>query len=249
MSKLDGKVAIITGGSSGIGYATAKRFAAEGAQVFITGRRENELKKAARELGPQVTALRGDIAKLEDLDRIYKKVAHDADAIDIVIANAAFVELRSLEESEAAHFDKIFGTNVRGTFFTVQKALPLLRNGGSIVLVTTSGHVKGVPTYGSYLATKAALRAYARTWAAELKDRTIRVNTVSPGPIDTPIFETVHKRKDLADGAREAFKSAIPMGRLGTADDVAASILYLASDDSSFTTGFDLFVDGGLSQL
>ncbi|XAZ21250.1 SDR family oxidoreductase (plasmid) [Sinorhizobium sp. B11] len=249
MGKLEGKVALITGGSSGIGLAAATRFVEEGAHVFITGRGQADLEKAERELGRNVTALQGDIANLDDLDRIYARITSDLGGLDIVVANAAFVELVTLAESTPEHFDKTFNVNVRGTFFTVHKALPLLREGGSIVLVTTSGHVKGVPMYGTYLATKAALRSYARSWAAELTGRKIRVNTISPGPIETPIIDKQFQTKEEADGLRAAFRSAIPLGRLGEADEVAAAILHLASDDSSFTTGADLFIDGGLSQV
>jgi NAD(P)-dependent dehydrogenase (short-subunit alcohol dehydrogenase family) len=249
MAKLTGKVAVITGGSSGIGLATARRFVEEGAHVFITGRRREELDKAAKSIGKNVTTVQGDVAKLEDLDRLYETVKAEKGAIDIVVANAAFVESAVLKDATPEHFDKTFDVNARGTFFTVRKALPLLRDGGSVVLVSSGAHALGVPFYTAYSATKAAMRSFARTWAADLKDRGIRVNTVSPGPIDTPIFEVQFKTKEAADAAKEGFRQMVPMGRLGTSDEVASAVLFLASDDSSYTTGADLPVDGGIVDL
>lgn len=249
MGKLQGKVAVITGGSSGIGLATAKRFVAEGAYVFITGRRQGELDSAKAAIGANVSTVAGDVANLADLDRLYRTVAAEKDRVDIVVASAGFVEHAPIDSATPEHFDKTFNINARGTFFTVQKALPLMKNGGSIVLVASGLHLKGLPQHGTYSATKAAIRSFARTWAAELKDRGIRVNTLSPGAIDTPIIDGQFKTKAEADGARSLFAQMTPLGRIGRADEMAAAALFLASEDSSFSTGIDLVADGGLTQL
>src|SRR6185437_4808286 len=205
MSKLNGKIAVITGGSSAIGLAAARRFVEEGAYVFITGRRQSELDKAKAEIGRNVSIVQGDVANLDDLDRLYRTVKEEKGAVDIVVASAAFVERMLTANATPAHFDKTFGINARGVYFTVQKALPLLRKGGSVVLVSSGLHLKGLPEHGTYAATKAALRSFARTWAMELKDRGIRVNTLSPGAIDTPIIDGQFKSKEEADGARAFF--------------------------------------------
>lgn len=249
MGKLQGKVAVITGGSSGIGLAAAQRFVAEGAHVFITGRRQSELEKAKAIIGKNVTTVQGDIADLADLDRLYQTVKAEKGVVDIVVASAGFVEHYTIDNATPEHFDKTFNINARGTFFTVQKALPLMTNGGAIVLVSSCLHVMGLPSHGTYSATKAAMRSFARTWAAELKDRSIRVNTLSPGAIDTPIIDGQFKTREEADGARATFASLTPLGRIGRADEMASAILFLASDDSSYSTGIDLVADGGLSQL
>jgi len=249
MSKLTGKIAVITGGSSGIGLAAAKSFVAEGAHVFITGRRESELAKAKAEMGRNVTTVQGDVANLADLDRLYDTVKKEKGALDIIVASAGFVERVSLADSTPEHFDRTFNVNARGTYFTVQKALPLLRNGGSIVLVSSGLHLKGLPEHGTYAATKAAMRSFARTWAMELKDRHIRVNTLSPGAIDTPIIDGQFKTKAEADGAKQFFASITPLGRIGRADEMAKAILFLASDDASYSTGIDLVTDGGITQV
>ncbi|HTV31271.1 MAG TPA: SDR family oxidoreductase [Xanthobacteraceae bacterium] len=249
MSKLNGKIAVITGGSSGIGLATAKTFVAEGAHVFITGRRESELAKAKAEIGRNVTAVRGDIANLADLDRLYDAVKKEKGALDIIIASAGFVERVSLAASTPEHFDKTFNINARGTFFTVQKALPLLRKGGAIVLISSGLHLKGLPEHGTYAATKAAVRSFARTWATELKDKGIRVNTLSPGATDTPIIAGQFKTKEEAEGAKQFFASITPLGRIGRPEEMARAILFLASDDSSYSTGIDLVADGGITQV
>lgn len=249
MSKLSGKVAVITGGSSGIGLATAKKFVEEGAYVFITGRRQAELDKAKAAIGRNVTAVRGDISELGDLDRLYETVKTEKGSLDIVVANAAFVELMPPTHATVEHFDKTFGVNVRGTFFTVQKALPLLNDGASVVIVSSTAHLIGPPPYSTYSATKAAVRSFARSWAAELKGRGIRVNCLSPGPIDTPIIDGQVKTKAEADAMRAQFAQIIPLGRIGQADEVARGILFLASSDSSYSTGIDLVVDGGQTQL
>jgi len=249
MSKLNGKIAVVTGGSSGIGLAAAKRFVEEGAYVFITGRRQSELDKAKAEIGKNVTAVQGDVANLEDLDRLYKTVKAEKGGVDIVVASAGFVERVLTQDATPAHFDKTFGINARGLYFTVQKAIPLLRKGGSVVLVSSTLHLKGFPEHGTYAATKAAVRSFARTWAMELKDRGIRVNTLSPGAIDTPIIDGQFRTKEEADGARSFFASITPLGRVGRPEEMASAILFLASDDSSYSTGIDLVADGGITQL
>ena len=249
MSKLNGKVAIITGGSSGIGLATAQKFVAEGAHVFITGRRQSELEKAKALIGRNVTAVQGDVANLSDLDRLYETVRKEKGKVDIVVASAGFVEHATIDTATPEHFDKTFNINARGVFFTIQKALPLMKNGGSIVLVSSVLHVKGLPAHGTYSATKAALRSFARTWAMELKDRGIRVNTLSPGAVDTPIIDGQFRTKDEADAAKANFAGATPLGRIGRPEELASAALFLASDDSSYSTGIDLMVDGGLGQV
>jgi NAD(P)-dependent dehydrogenase (short-subunit alcohol dehydrogenase family) len=249
MSKLQGKVAVVTGGSSGIGLAAAKVFVAEGAHVFITGRRQSELDKAKAELGAHVTAVQGDVANLADLDRLYTQVRSEKGKVDIVVASAGFVERVALDRVTPEHFDKTFGINARGMFFSVQKALPLMTEGGSIVLVSSGLHLKGLPEHGTYSATKAAMRSFARTLAAEFSTRRIRVNTLSPGAIDTPIIDGQFKTKAEADGARDFFAKLTPLGRIGRAEEMAKAILFLASDDSSYSTGIDLVADGGITQI
>jgi NAD(P)-dependent dehydrogenase (short-subunit alcohol dehydrogenase family) len=249
MSKLNGKVAVITGGSSGIGLAAAKRFVEEGAHVFIMGRRQSELDKAKAEIGKNVSTVQGDVASLSDLDRLYRTVKTEKGGIDIVVASAGIVERVLTQDATPEHFDKTFGINARGVYFTVQKALPLLRKGGSVVLVSSGLHLKGLPEHGTYAATKAAVRSFARTWAMELKDRGIRVNTLSPGPVETPIIDGQFKSKEEADRARAFFAGITPLGRIGRPEEMAAAILFLASDDSSFSTGIDLVADGGITQV
>jgi NAD(P)-dependent dehydrogenase (short-subunit alcohol dehydrogenase family) len=249
MSKLNGKVAVITGGSSGIGLAAAKRFVEEGAYVFIVGRRQSELDKAKAEIGGNVTAVQADVADLDDLDRLYQTVKGAKGGVDIIVANAGYVERKLTQDVTPAHFDKTFGINARGVYFTVQKALPLLRNGGSIVLVASGLHLKGLPEHSTYAATKAAMRSFARSWAMEFRDRGVRVNTLSPGAIDTPIIDGQFKNKEEADSARAFFSSITPLGRIGRAEEMAAAILFLASDDSSYSTGIDLAADGGITQV
>jgi NAD(P)-dependent dehydrogenase (short-subunit alcohol dehydrogenase family) len=249
MSKLAGKIAVVTGGSSGIGLATAKKFVEERAYVFITGRRQSELDKAREEIGRNVTSVQGDVANLDDLDRLFAQIKAEKFVVDIVVASAGFVEHHTIDTATPEHFDKTFNINARGLFFTVQKALPLMTQGGSIVLVSSGLHLKGLPAHGTYAATKAAVRSFARTWATELKDRGIRVNNLSPGPIDTPIIDGQFKTKQEADAAREMFKQMTPLGRIGRAEEMAAAILFLASDDSSFSTGIDLVADGGITQV
>ena len=242
MGKLQGKVAIITGGTSGIGLATAKLFVREGAHVFITGRRQKELDEAVKVIGSNVTGIQGDVAKLADLNRLYDTVKVKG-RIDIVFANAGVSEFAPLGAITEEHFDKLFNINVKGTLFTVQMALPLLNDGGSIILTGSVAGVKGTPAYGVYGATKAAIRLFVRTWTVELKDRHIRSNIVSPGPIDTPAVG------QLPAEAIARIAATVPMGRMGEPDEIAKAALFLASDDSSFVTGIELFVDGGRAQV
>jgi len=247
--KLQGKTAVITGGSSGIGLATARRFADEGAHVFITGRRQSELDRAKREIGRNVTTVQGDAADLDDLDRLYQTVAEERGVVDIVFANAGFVELVPIDKITPEHFDKTVGINLRGLLFSVQKALPLMKNGGAIVLTSSVVGVMGLPGHSVYGATKAGVRSFARTWAAELKDRGIRVNVVSPGATDTPIIDAQFTSARQAEAAKAAFAEQTPLHRIGRPEELASAVLFLASDDSSFVTGIDLQVDGGLAQV
>jgi NAD(P)-dependent dehydrogenase (short-subunit alcohol dehydrogenase family) len=242
MGKLNGKVALITGATTGIGLAAATLFVAEGAHVFITGRRQKELDEAVAEIGRNVTGVQGDVTKLADLDRLYETVKARG-RLDIVFANAGLGEFVPLERVTEEHFDKIFDVNVRGALFTVQKALPLLNDGGSIILTGSVAGAKGTPAFGVYAASKAAVRSFVRTWTSELKDRHIRSNVVSPGPIVTPLVD----RQPQDKIAR--IVSTIPLGRMGQPDEVAKAALFLASDDSSFVTGIELFVDGGRAQV
>ncbi|GHD62270.1 SDR family NAD(P)-dependent oxidoreductase [Streptomyces mirabilis] len=249
MNRLDGKVAVVTGGSSGIGFATAQQFVEEGAFVFITGRRRPELDKAKDEIGRNVTTVQGDVSVSADLDRLFRTVAEEKGKIDVVVANSGLVDPQVFGRITEASFDRTFNVNARGTLFTAQKALPLMNDGGSIILVgSIAGHV-GVEGYTTYSATKAALRSYARTWTKELKGRGIRVNVLSPGPIDTPIMDSQADSKEGADAIRAAFASVIPLGRMGRPEEVAAAAVFLASDESSFCAGMELSVDGGMAQV
>lgn len=249
MSKLKDRVAVITGGNSGIGLATARLFVEEGAYAYITGRRQGELDKAVESIGHNITAVLGDVLNHDDLDRLYAQVAAEKGKIDILVANSGFVEHQKLGEITADHFDKTFGINARGLLFTVQKALPLFRDGGSIILIGSIAAFMGFPAHSTYSATKAAVRSFARTWTAELKDRGIRVNTLSPGPIDTPIIDSQAFTKEGADKIRASFVSAIPLGRMGKAEEIASAALFLASDESRFVAGADLIVDGGMGAV
>ena len=243
MGKLTGKIAVITGGSSGIGLATAQQFVAEGAYVFITGRRQAELDAAVERVGRNVRGIQGDVAKLADLDRLYETVRTEKGHLDIVFANAGVGELAPLGSITEEHFDKTFNVNVKGTLFTVQKALPLLNHGGSIILTGSIAGVKGFPAFGVYSATKAAIRSFVRSWTSDLKDRHIRANVISPGTIDTPILAPLPKE------AIAQILSTVPMGRMGEPDEIAKAAVFLASDDSSYVTGIELFVDGGAAQI
>lgn len=249
MKRLEGKVAVITGGNSGIGLATAKRFVAEGARVVITGRREKELQEAATSIGGNVTTVAGDVTRLEDLDRLYAVVKEKHGHIDVLFANAGWGEIAPLEAATEEHFDKTFDLNAKGTFFTVQKSLPLFKDGGSIILTASVANVRGDPAFSAYAAAKAAVRTFARGWTAELKDRKIRVNSMSPGPIETPALEKVGLTAEQVEQVAEQFASQVPLGRRGKAEEVAAAVLFLASDESSYVTGIDLAVDGGMAQV
>jgi NAD(P)-dependent dehydrogenase (short-subunit alcohol dehydrogenase family) len=249
MAKLDGKVAVITGGNSGMGLATAQRFVAEGAYVFITGRRQAELDKAVKRIGKNVTAVQGDVSNLADLDRLYATVREQKRKIDILFANAGMGELAPIGSITEEQFDKIFNVNVRGLLFSVQKALPLFQDGGSIILNASIAGIKGMPGFGVYSASKAAVRSFARTWTSDLKDRKIRVNTLSPGPIDTPILSSIASTEEELVQLKSNLAAQVPLGRMGTSDEIAKVALFLASDDSSFVTGIELFVDGGMAQI
>jgi NAD(P)-dependent dehydrogenase (short-subunit alcohol dehydrogenase family) len=249
MPKLQGKVALVTGGSTGIGLATAKRFVEEGAFVYITGRRQRELDQAVSLIGRGVAAVQGDVSNLEDLDQLYAKVASEKGKIDILFAAAGVVDTQSLAEMTEESFDRQFAINTRGLAFTVKKALPLLKDGGAIIVVTPVAENKGIPGFTAYSAAKAAVRSFVRTWTAELKDRRIRVNAISPGPIDTPIFEQQAPTKEGADQARAQFAAAVPFGRLGRPEEIASTALFLASDAASFIAGVDLPVDGGMTAI
>jgi NAD(P)-dependent dehydrogenase (short-subunit alcohol dehydrogenase family) len=247
--KLEGKVAVITGGNSGMGLATAKLFVAEGAHVVITGRRQAELDAAVKEIGKNVTAVRGDVANLADLDRLYEVVKEKHGRVDVVFANAGAGELVPLGQITEQHFDKLFDINVKGLLFTVQKALPLMTDGGSIILNGSIASISGSEAFSVYSATKAAVRSFARGWTNDLKARKIRVNTLSPGPIDTPILDGLGKTKADVDQVKAGLASQVPLGRMGTPDEIATVALFLASNDSSFVTGIELFVDGGMAQV
>jgi NAD(P)-dependent dehydrogenase (short-subunit alcohol dehydrogenase family) len=248
MSKLAGKVAVVTGGSTGMGLATAKRFVEEGAYVFITGRREAELEAAVQEIGKNVTAVQGDVSRLEDLDRLYDTVKKQKGRLDIVFANAGVGEFIPLGEITEQHYEKIFDVNVKGLIFTVQKALPLLRDGSSVILNASIAGYRGGEAFSIYSASKAAVRNLARSWILDLRARKIRVNVLSPGPIETPIFDTLGSPQKIKE-VKASFVSQIPLGRLGTSDEIASAVAFLASDESSFINGADIAVDGGMAQI
>ncbi len=248
--KLAGKVAAITGGSSGIGLATAKRFVSEGAYVFITGRRKTELDAAVREIGGNATGVQSDVAKLDDLDKLYAAVRAEKGKLDIVFANAGTGEFAPLGQITENHFDKQFAVNVKGLLFTVQKALPLMRSGGAIVLNASIVSITGSPAFSVYSATKAAVRSFARTWSVDLKEQQIRVNAISPGVVPTPGYNTsLGMTQEQVDQFVQSQIGNIPLGRAGTTDEIAKAVLFLASDDSSYVNGIELFVDGGLAQI
>jgi NAD(P)-dependent dehydrogenase (short-subunit alcohol dehydrogenase family) len=249
MQKLEAKIAVVTGGSSGIGRATARRFVDEGAYVFIIGRRQAELDAAKAEIGRNVSTIQADITDLDALDRVFAHIKAEKGALDIVVTSAGLVEHQPLAAATQEHFDKAFNLNARAVYFTVAKALPLLNDGATVVLVSSGAHQRGFEAHGTYAATKAAVRSFARIWANELKGRGIRVNALSPGAIDTPMIDGQAPTREAADGVRQMYASITPMGRIGNPDEMAKAVLFLASDDSSYTTGIDLAADGGFTQI
>lgn len=249
MGKLEGKIALVTGANSGIGLATAKRFVTEGAYVYITGRRDPELARAAAAIERNVTAMPGDVSKPADLDCLFAQIQREKGRLDIVFANAGVAKLAPLGTITEEFYDSIFDINVKGLLFTVQKALPLMTEGGSIIVNASVVASKGLPANSVYSATKAAVRSFARTWTTDLKSRRIRVNAVSPGSIDTPGLNDLLASSEVGEQRRKAITSAVPLGRFGTPDEIAKAVVFLASDDASYVTGAELFVDGGFAQV
>jgi NAD(P)-dependent dehydrogenase (short-subunit alcohol dehydrogenase family) len=249
MAKLEGKITLVTGGNSGIGLATAKRFVNEGAYVFITSRRERELAAAVKEIGSNVTGVQGDVSNLGDLDRLFAQIKREKGRLDIVFANAGVAKFSPLGKITEELYDSIFSINVKGLLFTVQKALPLLPDGASIILNASIVASKGLPANSVYSATKAAVRSFARTWTTDLKDRRSRVNAVSPGATDTPGLSELLASSETGQQRLQMISNSVPLGRLGTPDEIAKAVVFLASDDSSYITGTELFVDGGFAQV
>jgi len=249
MGKLEGKTTLITGGNSGIGLATAKQFANEGAYVFVTGRRDPELAAAVKEIGRNVTGVQGDVSNLGDLDRLFAQIKREKGKLDVVFANAGVARYAPFGTITEQLYDSIFNTNVKGLLFTVQKALPLLPDGASIILNASIVASKGLPANSVYSATKAAVRSFARTWTTDLKDRRIRVNAVSPGAVDTPGLHGLLASTETGQQRLKMISGSVPLGRLGTPDEIAKAVVFLASDDSSYITGTELFVDGGVAQV
>lgn len=247
--KLHNKIAVITGGTSGIGLATAKRYVEEGATVVITGRNKETLDKAIEELGANVHGIQSDVSKLDDLDRLYSEVKEKLGHIDILFANAGVAEIASIEDSDEAFYDRQFDINVKGLFFTVQKALPLLKDGSSIILNASIVATKGFESFSVYSATKAAVRSFARSWATDLAARKIRVNAISPGPIETPIYGKFGLPQEQIEQMGASFVAQVPLARFGQASEIADAALFLASNDSSYINGVDLAVDGGIAQV
>jgi NAD(P)-dependent dehydrogenase (short-subunit alcohol dehydrogenase family) len=247
--KFTGKVAVITGGSTGMGLATARRFIQEGMDhVFITGRRQDALDRAVEQIGKHVTAVQGDVANLADLDRLYEAVRRKNRKIDVIFANAGIARLAPFGSVDEHFYDLHFGANAKGLFFTVQKGLPALNDGGSIILTGSIADIKGFPNTSVYSATKAAIRSFARTWTNELRQRRIRVNTISPGHIDTPIFDGWQQGEALAK-LKEDLAKNVPLGRMGDPDEIAKAVSFLASDEASYISGIELYVDGGVAQI
>jgi NAD(P)-dependent dehydrogenase (short-subunit alcohol dehydrogenase family) len=249
MGKLDRKIALVTGGNGGIGLATAKRFVREGAYVFVTGRRDAELSAAVKEIGGNVTGIKGDVSRLDDLDRLFAQIAREKGQLDVVFANAGIAKYAALGEITEAFYESIFDVNVKGLLFTVQKALPLLPDGASIILNASIVGSKGFPSSSVYSATKAAVRSFARTWTSDLKSRRIRVNAVSPGSTDTPGLKVLLASSPAGAERRKSIADSVPLGRFGIPDEIAKAVVFLASDDSSYITGAELFVDGGFAQI
>jgi NAD(P)-dependent dehydrogenase (short-subunit alcohol dehydrogenase family) len=247
--KLEGKIALVTGGSTGIGFATAQRFVKEGAYVYITGRRQPELDEAVKKIGAQVTAVRADVSSLADLDKLFAQIKQDKGRLDVLFANAGGGSLAPLGSITEEQYDQTFNTNVKGLLFTVQKALPLIPDGGSIILNASIVSIKGMAAFSVYSATKAAVRSFARSWTIDLKDRKIRVNVVSPGPIETPGVAALAPTEEQRQGLFQQLASTVPLGRMGQPDEIAKAAVFLASDDASFIAGIELFVDGGAAQV
>jgi len=249
MAKLAGKIALVTGGTSGIGLATAKQFVSEGAYVFITGRRERELAAAVKEIGENVTGVQGDASDLGDLDRLFARIKREKGKLDIVFANAGAAQYAALGAITEDAYDSMFGINVKGVLFTFQKALPLMPDGASIILNASIVGSKGLPANSVYSATKAAVRSFARTWTTDLKSRHIRVNAISPGSTDTPGLSNLLASSEVGEQRKKLIANAVPLGRFGTPDEIAKAVVFLASDDASYITGAELFVDGGFAQV
>jgi len=249
MNKLEGKIALMTGGNSGIGLATAKQFVHEGAYVFITGRREPELAGAVKEIGINVSGVQGDVSDLDDLDRLFAQINREKGRLDVVFANAGGAKFAPLGKITEEHYDAIFNINVKGLLFTVQKALPLMPDGATIILNASIVASKGLPDWSVYSATKAAVRSFARTWTTDLKARRIRVNAVSPGSIDTPGLSELLASAEVGEQRKKMIANSVPLGRFGTPDEIAKAVVFLASDDSSYITGTELCVDGGFAQV
>lgn len=249
MKRLEGKVAVVTGGNSGIGLASAKRLHEEGARVVITGRDRKTLDSAVSEIGAGTVALQSDVSKLEDIERLFSIVESKVGKVDVLFANAGIAKFAPYSGSQATLFDELFATNVKGVYFTLQKAIPHLKDGASVILNTSVAGSKGTENMGIYAATKAAVRSFARTAATELKERNIRVNAVAPGPIATPIFGRSGLTEEQIDGFKAGIASRVPLGRIGRAEEIASAVAFLASDDASYITGVELNVDGGLANL
>ena len=249
MGKLEGKIALVTGGNSGIGLATAKQFVNEGAYVFVTGRRDAELAAAVKEIGKNVSAVQGDVSNLADLDRLFAQIKREKGRLDVVFANAGVAKYGPLGKISEELYDSIFDINVKGVVFTVQKALPLMPDGAAIILNASIVGSKGFSANSIYSATKAAVRSFARTWTTDLKDRRIRVNAISPGSIDTPGLSGLLASSEVGEQRRKMISASVPLGRLGTPEEIAKAVVFLASDDSSYVAGIELFVDGGLAQV
>jgi NAD(P)-dependent dehydrogenase (short-subunit alcohol dehydrogenase family) len=249
VSKLEGKVALVTGGSSGIGLATAKQFVNEGAYVFVTGRRERELATAVKEIGTNVTGVQGDVSNLGDLDSLFAQIKREKGRLDIVFANAGVARYAPLDSITEELYDSIFDINVKGLLFTVQKALALMPDGAAVILCASIVASKGLSANSVYSATKAAVRSFARTWTTDLKARRIRVNAVSPGSIDTPGLSDLLASSEVGEQRKKLISDAVPLGRFGTPEEIAKAVVFLASDDASYITGTELFVDGGFAQV
>jgi hypothetical protein len=248
--KLEGKIAVVTGGTSGIGLATAKRFAAEGARVFVTGRRQIELDAAVAAIGPKATGIRADSSKLDDLNRLCERVKNEAGRIDVLFVNAGGGSMLPLGSITEDQYDDTFGRNVKGVLFTVQKALPLLVDGASVILTSSNVSIKGTPAFSVYSASKAAVRNFARSWTLDLKPRGIRVNVISPGPIKTPgLVELAGPDPAQQQGLLDYMATTVPLGRVGDPEDVAGAAAFLASSDAAYIAGTEIFVDGGQAQV